>query len=58
MANGAISEFFMVRDRCSAGKNFQAEDFAGFAFGEDLEGTAADFAVGGEALRGDAGVNH
>jgi hypothetical protein len=58
MVNGESSEFLIVRDRFSAGKNFQAEDFAGFAFGDDLEGTATDFAVGGEALGGDAGVNH
>jgi hypothetical protein len=42
----------------STAKDFQAQDFAGLAFGGDLEGTAADFAVGGEALGGNAGVNH
>ena len=44
--------------RSSTRKDFQAQDFAGFAFGGDLEGAATNFAVGGEALGGDAGVNH
>jgi len=41
----------------SVALNFEAQDFAGFAFGEDIEGAAADFAVGGEALLGERGVH-
>jgi len=29
---------------------FEAQNFAGFAFGEDFEGAAADFAIGSELL--------
>jgi len=58
MANSEISELNISRDASSTCQDFQAENFAGFAFGDDFEGTAADFAVGGEALRGDASVNH
>lgn len=39
----------------SAG-DVEREDLAGFAFSDDLEGAAAHLAVGGEALRGDGGV--
>ncbi|HEX4646864.1 MAG TPA: hypothetical protein VH598_14770 [Verrucomicrobiae bacterium] len=35
----------------------QAQDFSRFALDDDFEGAAADFAIGGEALGGDAGVN-
>jgi hypothetical protein len=56
--NSEISELNVPREASSTCQDFQAEDFAGFAFGDDFEGTATDFAVGGEALRGDAGVNH
>ena len=35
----------------------QAHDFARHTFDADLEGSAANFAIGGEALRGDAGVD-
>lgn len=37
-------------------EDVEGEDFAGLALGDDLEGTAADLAVGGEALLGLGGV--
>ncbi len=37
---------------------FHAHNFAGFAFGGDLERTAANFAIGCEPLAGQARVNH
>ena len=37
--------------------HFHAKHFTGFALGEDLEWAAADFAVGREPLRGDAGIH-
>jgi len=37
--------------------DFKAQDFARLALGEDFKRAAADFAVGGELLRGDGGVN-
>ena len=39
-------------------KDVQSEDLTGFAVGDDLEGTTADLAVGGETLGGQAGVDH
>jgi hypothetical protein len=38
--------------------DIQAQNFAGLAFGDDFERAAADFAVGGEALGGNSGVDH
>ena len=35
----------------------QVQNFAVLAFGGDFKGAAADFAIGGETLRGDAGVH-
>jgi hypothetical protein len=40
-----------------SGPDIQAKNFARFAFDGDFDGPAADFAVGGEALRSLAGVN-
>ena len=40
-----------------SGLHFQAEDFTRLAFGNDLEGTAANLAIGRESLGGDAGVH-
>jgi hypothetical protein len=37
--------------------HIQAQNFARFAFGGDLERAAADFAIRGEGLRGDAGID-
>lgn len=37
--------------------DFQAQDFARFAFGEDIEGAAADFAISGEALLGERRIH-
>ena len=37
-------------------EDVEGEDFAGLALGDDLEGAAADLAVGGEALLGLGGV--
>jgi hypothetical protein len=37
--------------------HIQAQNFARLAFDDHLHGTAADFAIGGEPLRGLAGVN-
>lgn len=41
----------------SLGGDFEGDDFAGFAGGNDFEGTAADFAIGREPLMGDTGVD-
>jgi len=38
--------------------HLNTQDFAGFAFGNNLEWPAADLAVSCEPLRGDAGVEH
>jgi hypothetical protein len=35
-----------------------AQDFAGFAFGKDLEWPATDLAIGCKSLRRDAGIEH
>ena len=37
-------------------EDVEGEDFAGLALGDDIEGAAADLAVGGEALMGLGGV--
>ena len=37
-------------------EDVEGEDFAGLALGDDLEGAAADLAVGGETLMGLGGV--
>jgi len=42
---------------CLPGLHFQAQNFARLALGDDLEGAAADFAVGSETLRTGAGVD-
>jgi len=41
----------------SPAPHLQAQNFAGFTFGEDLEGAAANLAIRREALLGDGGVN-
>jgi len=39
-------------------QNLQAQNFARLAFGNDLEGAAANLAIGGKALAGHTGVHH
>jgi hypothetical protein len=38
--------------------HLNAQDFPGFAFGNDLEWPATDLAIGRESLRGNAGIEH
>jgi hypothetical protein len=38
--------------------DFNAQHLAGFALGKDFEWSAADLAIGGKALRWDAGIDH
>jgi hypothetical protein len=38
--------------------HLNADDFAGFTFGDDLEWPATDLAIGCESLRGNTGVEH
>ena len=45
------------RESASAGLHVQAQNLARFAFGDNLEGPAADLAIGGETLAADAGVD-
>ena len=52
--------FFPLRSLCLlllTPRNVQAQDFAGLALRRDLEGAAADLAIGREALRRDAGID-
>ena len=46
-------------DLCnSSGLHVQAPNFAGRAFGHNFQRTTANFAIGGEALEGNAGVHN
>jgi hypothetical protein len=51
------SRQFYVPRGISTLRHLQAQDFARFALGNDFKRPAANFAIRGEALRRDAGVN-
>lgn len=46
------------RELCPSTVDRDAQDLAEFALGSDFKRSAADFAVGHEPLRRDAGVGH
>ena len=55
--SGAILETDLFPVRTSWLLHFQTENLPGLALGKNLEGTAAHFAIRGEPLLLDAGIN-
>jgi len=48
----------MGAETALAGRHIQAQNFARFTFGDNLQRPAAHFAVGGESLKAGAGIHH